>query len=473
MVARLSLSRSQIANIVGNDPEAIKQLEKTFDGVNNLVVDITTIEGQIATLNARNMIAGAGLTGGGTLAADRTFNVGAGTGVTVGPDTVGLDITNTRNVDHTAVSITAGTGLTGGGDISASRTLNLANTAVTPAAYGSASSVGTFTVDAQGRLIAAASVPISISGSGVTGANLTKTDDTNVTVTLGGTPTGALLNAVSLTFGWSGTLAVSRGGTGGGTASGALLDNISGFASTGQLVRTGGGGYAFRTLSATAGHITVTNGDGVAGNPTLSLPNSGATAASYGSASQVATFTVDAQGRLTAASNTSIAINSGAVSGLGSMATQNAGSVAVTGGSVNGTTVGATTPAAGTFTTAKANNAIQPNAVPSADWGIDYAPSTSAGSYVTIVNNGTYDLAAGSGLLQIYENSGVGAALIMTWFGGTSIIGQSAGNAFTTTLGTAGKINVAFNGTTAYQIENKTGATINVFVSSIRGRTAT
>lgn len=44
-------------------------------------------------------------------------------------------------------------------------------------------------------------------------AALTKTDDTNVTLTLGGTPATALLNAVSLTVGWAGQLAVARGGT--------------------------------------------------------------------------------------------------------------------------------------------------------------------------------------------------------------------------------------------------------------------
>lgn len=46
------------------------------------------------------------------------------------------------------------------------------------------------------------------------GAALTRTNDTNVTLTLGGTPTTALLQATSLTLGWSGQLAVSRGGTG-------------------------------------------------------------------------------------------------------------------------------------------------------------------------------------------------------------------------------------------------------------------
>jgi hypothetical protein len=43
---------------------------------------------------------------------------------------------------------------------------------------------------------------------------LSKVDDTNVTLTLGGTPLTALLRAASLTLGWTGTLAVSRGGTG-------------------------------------------------------------------------------------------------------------------------------------------------------------------------------------------------------------------------------------------------------------------
>lgn len=56
-------------------------------------------------------------------------------------------------------------------------------------------------------------------GSPVVPAALTKSDDTNITLTLGGTPATALLQAVSITAGWTGTLAVTRGGLGFGTTS--------------------------------------------------------------------------------------------------------------------------------------------------------------------------------------------------------------------------------------------------------------
>lgn len=50
--------------------------------------------------------------------------------------------------------------------------------------------------------------------SAFTPAALTKTDDSNVTVTLGGTPATSLLQATSLTLGWTGQLSGSRGGSG-------------------------------------------------------------------------------------------------------------------------------------------------------------------------------------------------------------------------------------------------------------------
>jgi hypothetical protein len=52
--------------------------------------------------------------------------------------------------------------------------------------------------------------PKTTGGGSVTPAALTKVDDTNVTLTLGGSPSVALLQATSLTLGWTGTLADSR-----------------------------------------------------------------------------------------------------------------------------------------------------------------------------------------------------------------------------------------------------------------------
>ena len=85
---------------------------------------------------------------------------------------------------------------------------------------------------------------------------LTKTDDTNVTLTLGGNPNTSLLRAVSLTLGWTGTLSVSRGGIGVGTITGIMQGNgagavtgIANSATVGQVLRvTGTDTYAWGAL---------------------------------------------------------------------------------------------------------------------------------------------------------------------------------------------------------------------------------
>jgi hypothetical protein len=61
---------------------------------------------------------------------------------------------------------------------------------------------------------AKAYVDAHIGSGGVTPAALTRASDTNVTLTLGGTPSIALLQATSITVGWNGTLAPARGGFG-------------------------------------------------------------------------------------------------------------------------------------------------------------------------------------------------------------------------------------------------------------------
>jgi hypothetical protein len=139
------------------------------------------------------------------------------------------------------------------------------------------------------------------------------------------------------------------------------LTAVAALSSTGMLARTGSGSYVPRTITAGTG-ISVSNGTGVSGNPTISstvtqytdgdaeaavggilqnssnvtltysavgptitadLVDTSVGAGSFGTASSVGSFTVDAKGRLTAAGSTSIAVTASQVTDFTSAATTN------------------------------------------------------------------------------------------------------------------------------------------------------
>lgn len=130
-----------------------------------------------------------------------------GAGETYICNTVGTIVFGTTNITFAQISsaqvYSAGTGLT-----LTNTTFSITNTAVTAAAYGSSSSVATFTVNAQGQLTAAATTSIAINGNQITSGTVG-------TAYITGSYTGITGVGVLTAGTWNAdTVGVGYGGTG-------------------------------------------------------------------------------------------------------------------------------------------------------------------------------------------------------------------------------------------------------------------
>jgi hypothetical protein len=159
----------------------------------------------------------------------------------------------TTGVTGVLPSANGGTGVNNG-----SSNITLGGSFTTSGAFAS-----TFTMTNTTAVTFPVSGTLATTSQLPTPAALTSTSDTNVTITLGGTPSTALLQASSITMGWSGQLAVSRGGTGaasqtayavlcGGTTSTGAYQSVASVGTAGQVLTSNGAGAlpSFQTPAA-------------------------------------------------------------------------------------------------------------------------------------------------------------------------------------------------------------------------------
>lgn len=268
----------------------------------------------------------------------------------------------------TTRQVIAGTGMAGGGQLSSNVTLSiapggvgstqLANSGVTPGVYGTATDIPVFTVDATGRVMAATTVPATISGyvpdtrqviagSGLSGggalsSNVTLSANLSSATPLAGFQTGSA--GVSTNIARSdhkhpavnlavddevdGILGLGNGGTARSivAAAGAIIwcgaDGmyVGPVGLAGQVLVSGGTGAptwgSALIVTDQAANVVYA---GPASGPSAptgfrslvidDLPASGVTASTYGSASSVSVVSINAKGQVTSAASTPISIS--------------------------------------------------------------------------------------------------------------------------------------------------------------------
>ena len=334
-------------------------------------------------------------------------------------------------------SISTGTGLTGG-PITSAGTISIANTTVTAAAYGSASQVAAFTVNAQGQLTAASSVTINISASQIT----------------------------------SGVIGIGLGGTGATTQQGAI-NALAGAVTSGLYLRGNGTNVTLSAIQAADVPTLNQNTTGSAGSLSgiVAVGNGGTGQTSY----------TDGQ-LLIGNSGTGSLVKANLNAGTGISITNGSGTItiAATGGtsvtSVTGTapvvSSGGTTPAISLaasygdtqnpYASKTANFVL---AAPNGSAGVPTFRAIVAADIPTLNQNTTGTAANVTGTVAV-GNGGTGQT---TYTNGQLLIGNSTGNTLTKATLTQGTGISITNGTGSITISATGGGGVTTFSAGSTG----
>lgn len=183
----------------------------------------------------------------------------------------------------------------------------------------------------------------------------------------------------------------------------------------GLLTLTSGGAVSATYVQGTAGQISVSNGNGISGPPTVGLSPTAVTAGTYGAVSEIPVITVDAYGRLTSASFVSIA--------AGGTVTQVNTGTGLTGGPI----------------TASGTISVDTSVVATTSNSLTLTNKTISGASNTLSNIGNASLTNSS--LTINGSS--------VSLGGSVTVSATATNALTIGTGLSG---TSYNGSTAVTI---------------------
>lgn len=238
----------------------------TLGGLINGVDVAALAAGSVAT--SLTLTAGAGLTGGGDLSANRTFTVGAGDGITVNADDVAVDSTVVR----TSRTLTAGAGLTGGGTLAADRTFTVgAGTLITVNADDVALSNGS----AQYQVPVTGGTPFGASWTNLAsfaGDGLVFTTNNVFDIVVGNGLTVSA-NAIALTA--PGTLSATSPNDNSGNHTHAITTSANPGTNVRILASTSAGGLTLQSLEV-QGSVDITNsGNFTVGANVLFVNNAG------------------------------------------------------------------------------------------------------------------------------------------------------------------------------------------------------